>query len=73
MAIGTSHTMARSSIGKAAVHSRESDRMAEPSLPVGAKVKGPAVIEEPNATTFIHPGDIATVSEHGHLVIDVKL
>ena len=39
----------------------------------GAKVEGPAVIEEPNATTFIHPGDVATVSEHGHLVIDVKL
>jgi len=44
-----------------------------PSLPAGGKVEGPAVIEEPNATTFIHPGDVATVSEHGHLVIDVKL
>src|SRR5205085_11287542 len=33
-----------------------------PSLAVGAQVEGPAVIEEPNATTFIHPGDVATVS-----------
>jgi N-methylhydantoinase A len=44
-----------------------------PSLPSGATVEGPAVIEEPNATTFIHPGDVATVSEAGHLVIEVKL
>jgi N-methylhydantoinase A len=44
-----------------------------PSLPAGAKVEGPAVIEEPNATTFIHPGDVATVSDAGHLIIDVKL
>jgi N-methylhydantoinase A len=44
-----------------------------PSLPAGAKVEGPAVIEEPNATTFIHPGDVATISDAGHLVIDVKL
>jgi N-methylhydantoinase A len=44
-----------------------------PSLAVGARVEGPAVIEEPNATTLIHPGDVATVSEAGHLVIDVSL
>jgi hypothetical protein len=29
------------------------------------------VIEEPNATTLIHPGDVATMSAAGHLVIDV--
>ena len=44
-----------------------------PSLPAGARVEGPAVIEEPNATTLIHPGDVATVSDAGHLVIDVNL
>jgi N-methylhydantoinase A len=44
-----------------------------PSLPAGARVEGPAVIEEPNATTLVHPGDIATVSEAGHLVIEVAL
>ena len=42
-----------------------------PSLPAGAQVKGPAVIEEPNSTILIHPGDVATVTEAGHLVIDV--
>ena len=30
------------------------------------------MIEEPNATTLIHPGDVATVSDAGHLVIDVS-
>jgi N-methylhydantoinase A len=44
-----------------------------PSLAAGARIDGPAVIEEPNATTLIHPGDVATVSEAGHLIIDVAL
>ena len=44
-----------------------------PALPAGARIDGPAVIEEPNATTLIHPGDQAMVSEAGHLVIDVAL
>jgi N-methylhydantoinase A len=44
-----------------------------PSLAPGARVAGPAVIEEPNATTLIHPDDVATVSETGHLIIDVAL
>ena len=30
-----------------------------PSLAAGARIEGPAVIEEPNATTLIHPGDVA--------------
>ena len=44
-----------------------------PSLAVGARIEGPAVIEEPNATTLIYPGDVATVSEAGHLIIDVAI
>jgi N-methylhydantoinase A len=44
-----------------------------PALAAGSRIEGPAVIEEPNATTLIHPGDIATVSDAGHLVIDVAL
>src|SRR6476661_1220827 len=42
-----------------------------PSLAAGARIDGPAVIEEPNATTLIHPGDVAVVSDAGHLIIDV--
>jgi N-methylhydantoinase A/oxoprolinase/acetone carboxylase beta subunit len=44
-----------------------------PSLIAGARIEGPAVIEEPNATTLIHPGDVATVTEAGHLIIEVAL
>jgi N-methylhydantoinase A len=42
-----------------------------PSLSAGTRIAGPAVVEEPNATTLLYPGDVATVSEAGHLVIDV--
>jgi N-methylhydantoinase A len=44
-----------------------------PSLAAGACIEGPAVIEEPNATTLIYPGDVATVSDAGHLVIEVQV
>jgi N-methylhydantoinase A len=44
-----------------------------PSLPAGAEVAGPAVIEEPNSTILLHPGDRAVVSDAGHLVISVAL
>ena len=43
-----------------------------PSLPVGAQIAGPAVIEEPNSTTLIHPGDVATVAPSGHLIIAIR-
>ncbi len=42
-----------------------------PSLAAGAEVAGPAVIEEPNSTILLHPGDCAVVSEAGHLIITV--
>jgi N-methylhydantoinase A len=44
-----------------------------PSLPVGAEVAGPAVIEEPNSTILLRPGDRAVVSDAGHLVIAVAM
>jgi N-methylhydantoinase A len=36
-------------------------------------VAGPVVIEEPNATVLIHPGDRVTVTPAGHLIIDLAL
>jgi len=42
-----------------------------PSLPVGFRIDGPAVIEEPNSTTLVHPGDIATVDPAGHIGIAI--
>ncbi|HMI97080.1 MAG TPA: hydantoinase/oxoprolinase family protein [Micropepsaceae bacterium] len=42
-----------------------------PSLPAGTSIKGPAIIEEPNATTLIHPSDVASVTGAGHLTISI--
>jgi N-methylhydantoinase A len=42
-----------------------------PSLPAGTTIVGPAIIEEPNATTLIHPGDSASVTAAGHLMIAI--
>jgi N-methylhydantoinase A len=42
-----------------------------PSLPVNFRVEGPAVIEEPNSTTLVHPGDVATVGPAGHITIAI--
>jgi len=41
-----------------------------PALAPGAEVVGPAVIEEPEATTFLGPGERATVHESGALEIE---
>jgi N-methylhydantoinase A len=42
-----------------------------PGLAPGTAIDGPAVIEEPNSTTLLHPGDKARVTEHGHLDIAI--
>ena len=42
-----------------------------PGLAPGAVIEGPAVIEEPNSTTLLYPGDVATVTDHGHLDIAI--
>jgi N-methylhydantoinase A len=42
-----------------------------PGLAAGTEVEGPAVIEEPNSTTLLYPGDQMHISEHGHMIIDV--
>jgi N-methylhydantoinase A len=40
-----------------------------PALAAGTEVVGPAVIEEPNSTTLIGPGDRAVVDKSGHIII----
>ncbi len=42
-----------------------------PALPTGFTFEGPAVIEEPNSTILIHPGDRVTVDPSGHLIVDL--
>jgi len=40
-----------------------------PGLPSGTQIEGPAVIEEPNSTTFVPPGDRAVIDAWGNIVI----
>ena len=40
-----------------------------PALAGGAEIAGPAVIEEPNSTTLIGPGDHAVVDASGHIIV----
>ena len=40
-------------------------------LLAGNVIDGPAVIEEPASSTFLGPGDRATINQYGHLVIDL--
>ncbi len=42
-----------------------------PGLAAGSVIEGPAVIEEPNSTTLLFPGDIARITEHGHIDIAI--
>jgi N-methylhydantoinase A len=43
-----------------------------PSLAAGTEITGPAVIEEPNATTLLPPGDRAIIDPWGNLVITLR-
>ncbi len=40
-----------------------------PALAAGTEIVGPAVIEEPNSTTLLPPGDRAIIDSAGHIVI----
>jgi N-methylhydantoinase A len=39
-------------------------------LPAGAELSGPAIIEELDSTTVVHPGQLLTVSPHGTAVLE---
>jgi N-methylhydantoinase A len=43
-----------------------------PSLEAGDVIAGPAIVEEENSTTLLHPGDVARVNEVGVLMIDIE-
>ena len=40
-------------------------------LLAGNRIDGPAIVEEPSATTIIHQGDLLRVGEYGELVIEM--
>jgi N-methylhydantoinase A len=47
----------------------EADILWRPGLAAGTQIVGPAVIEEPNSTTFVPPGDRAAIDAWGNIVI----
>jgi N-methylhydantoinase A len=40
-------------------------------LPRGARVRGPAIVEQPDATTVIEPGDVGRVDRFGNILVAV--
>jgi N-methylhydantoinase A len=40
-------------------------------LGAGARVEGPAIVEEPSCTTVLFPGDVLEVDRHGTLIVEV--
>ena len=40
-----------------------------PGLATGHEITGPAVIEEPNSTTLVGPGDRAVIDPSGHIIL----
>jgi N-methylhydantoinase A len=39
-------------------------------LPVGAKIVGPAILEQPDATTVIEPGLLGRIDKLGNLIVE---
>jgi N-methylhydantoinase A/oxoprolinase/acetone carboxylase beta subunit len=37
----------------------------------GATIAGPAIVEDPDCTTVILPGDVARLSPQGHIIVDI--
>jgi N-methylhydantoinase A len=52
-----------------AEHPIEARILWRPGLAAGTEIEGPAVIEEPNSTILIGPGDHAVVNESGHIIV----
>jgi N-methylhydantoinase A len=62
--LGTRRVYADGTWHEAAIFSRE-------ALPIGARIEGPAVVQQLDATTVIEPGAVATVDEIGNLRVRV--
>jgi N-methylhydantoinase A len=40
------------------------------ALPAGARIEGPAILEQPDATTVIEPGHVARVDALGNVIVE---
>ena len=43
-----------------------------PALAADATITGPAIIEDPDCTAVVLPGDVARMSDKGHIIIEIK-
>jgi len=43
------------------------------SLPTGARIAGPAIIEQPDSTCVVHPGYVASMGMLGELIVEAAL
>ena len=39
-------------------------------LPAGARIEGPAILEQPDATTVIEPGHVGAIDRLGNLIVE---
>jgi 5-oxoprolinase (ATP-hydrolysing) len=69
---GASKPHATRSIFFAGVGKAETPIYRRESLPEGARLVGPALIEEMDSTTLLHPGDAAEVRADGSLIVEVN-
>jgi len=42
------------------------------ALPAGATVEGPAILEQPDATTVIEPGHVGRVDPLGNVIVEAR-
>ena len=42
------------------------------ALAAGITIAGPAIIEDPDCTVVVLPGDVARMSDKGHIIIEIK-
>jgi N-methylhydantoinase A len=42
------------------------------ALAGGATIVGPAIIEDPDCTAIVLPGDVARLSDKGHIIIEIN-
>lgn len=43
-----------------------------PRLPVGAMIEGPAILEQPDTTTLVYPGQRAEIDARGNVILTIK-
>jgi N-methylhydantoinase A len=49
---------------------RETSVWSRLALPAGAVIEGPAILEQPDATTVIEPGHVARVDRLGNVIVE---